>query len=465
MMNQKKVFSQVYRTGQEFASSTLHSPLRSSSQKPQNSNKISIILCEYLLSMEEEGEIKKDQMIVVEGSKIHSVGPIPESLPQAEEVIRLNNHLVCPGLINTHTHLPMVLFRGLGDHLTLKSWLEDIIFPLEKKMVNPDFIRLGTELALLELIKSGVTSVCDMYFHTPVMAEVFESYGLRGVLAVDMLSSFSDWKEDLDYLCDRYKGNNQLVYPAIACHAPYTCSAELLKMSAQEARDRKLPVAIHVAETQWEISEIKKRYGKTPVAHLKDCGIIGPHCVFVHCVHVNETDMDIMVETGTPLSYNPESNMKLGSGTAPILRALEKGITIGMGTDGAASNNNLNLFTEMDTGAKLQKLSHPSKTISARDIFSMVTSSAAKVLGLSHCIGKIQAGFFADIMALNLDHPHLYPRNDLLNHLVYSASGGEVDFVMCHGKVLMKESEIQGVDMFRVYASAEMIKEKIKQAL
>ena len=424
-----------------------------------------IILCEYLLSMEkEDGRIKKNQMIIVDEDKIHSVGPVPQTLPEAKEIIRLNNHLVCPGLINTHTHLPMVLFRGLGDHLTLKGWLEEIIFPLEKKMVTPEFIRVGTELALLELIKNGITTVCDMYFHTPVMAKLFDSYGLRAVLAVDMLGLFSDWKKDLDDLCEQY-GKNHRIYPAIACHAPYTCDADLLKLSAEESQKRNIPISIHVAETEWEISEIKKRYGKTPVAHLKDCGVIGPHCIFVHCVHLSEEDMDLMVETKTPLSYNPESNMKLGSGIAPILRVREKGITVGIGTDGAASNNDLNLFTEMDTGAKLQKLNNPSKTIEAKDIFSMVTSSAAKVLGLSDSIGKIQAGFFADIIALNLNHPHLYPRHDLLNHLVYSASGREVDFMMCHGKVLMKDQEIQGVDVFRIYAEAEMIKEKIKAAL
>ena len=425
-----------------------------------------IILCEYLVSMkEEDGEIKKNQMIVVDEDKVHSVGPVPETIPAAEEVIRLNNHLVCPGLINTHTHLPMVLFRGLGDHLTLRGWLEEVIFPLEKKMVNPDFIRVGTELALLELIKNGITTVCDMYFHTPVMASLFESYGLRGVLAVDMLSSFSDWREDLDYLCNQYSGKSERVYPAIACHAPYTCSRNLLKISAQEAEKRDIPIAIHVAETGWEVSEIRKRYGKTPVAYLKDCGVIGPHCVFVHGVHLNEQDMDMMAETHTPLSYNPESNMKLGSGVAPVLRAMEKGITVGMGTDGAASNNNLSLFAEMGTGAKLQKLKNPSRTVRTKDIFSMVTSSAAKVLGLSGSIGKIQAGFSADIIALNLNYPHLYPRNDLLSHLVYSASGMEVDFVMCHGKILMRDSVIQGVDVFRVYAEAEAIKESIRQAL
>lgn len=421
-----------------------------------------IILCEYLLSMEKgDGQIRKDQMIVVDENKIHSIDSIPQSIPKAKEVIRLNNHLVCPGLINTHTHLPMVLFRGIGDHLTLQRWLEEVIFPLEKKMVNPEFIRIGTELAILELIKNGITTVCDMYFHTPVMAELFDSYGLRGVLAVDMLSSFSDWKGDLDSLCEKY-GEDQRIYPAIACHAPYTCDANLLKLSAEESQKRNIPISIHVAETEWEVSEIKKRYGKTPVVHLKDCGVIGPHCVFVHGVHLSEEDMDLMAETKTPLSYNPESNMKLGSGIAPVLKAIEKGVTVGMGTDGAASNNDLNLFTEMDTGAKLQKLNNPSKTLEAKDIFSMVTASAAKVLGFSHSIGKLQPGFFADVIALNLDHPHLYPRHDLLNHLVYSASGREVDFMMCHGKVLMRDAEIQGVDVFRIYAEAEMIREKMK---
>ncbi len=424
-----------------------------------------VILCEYLLSMQkEEARIEKNQMILVDEHKIHSVGPEPESLPKAKEIIRLNNHLVCPGLINTHTHLPMTLFRGIGDHLTLKDWLEKVIFPLEKKMINPDFIRVGTELALLELIKNGITTVCDMYFHTPTMAEVFESYGLRGVLAVDMLNSFSDWKKDLDNLCRKYKDKKEPhIYPAIACHAPYTCPPELLKLSAEEARKRNISLTIHVAETQWEISEIKKKYGKTPVAHLKDCGIFGPHCLFVHCTHINDKDMNLMAKTNTPLSYNPESNMKLSSGIAPILRAMEKGIVIGLGTDGSASNNNLNLFTEMDTGAKLQKLNNPRKTVSAKDIFAMTTSSAAKAINLAHSVGRIQPGFFADIIALDLNHPHLYPRNDLLNHLVYSATGREVDFMMCHGRVLMKNAEIQGVDVCRVYASAEMIKEQIKQ--
>ena len=437
-----------------------------------DNSKVTAIKCKYLLSMAEgkEGQIEKDQTLVIKEKKIQWVGSSLDFKPPSSDtqIIHQENHLVCPGLINTHTHLPMSLFKGIGDHLTLKDWLEKVIFPLEKKMINPDFIRVGTELAALELIKGGTTTVCDMYFHTPVMAEVLQSFGLRATLAVDMLSSFSDWKKELDELCEKYpkeKSKDNQIYPALACHAPYTCSLEILKLSAQEAQKRNLPIVIHVAETEWEMAEIQKRHGKTPVAHLQDCGVIGPHCLFVHGVHLTEEDMDIMAQTQTPLSYNPESNMKLGSGIAPILRAKEKGITVGLGTDGSASNNNLNLWAEMDTGAKLQKLKNPTKTIEPKDIFAMVTSSASKALGLSHSIGRIQAGFFADLIGVNLNHPHFYPQNNLLNHLVYSAGGGEVDFVMCNGKTLMKDSQIQNKDINKIYTQAEKIKEKLHEHL
>ncbi len=417
-----------------------------------------IIKCRYLLSMQEgKAAVKENQLIAVKNGYVHSVFSDSKTTPTAKEIICLDHHLVCPGLINTHTHLPMVLFRGLGDHLTLQDWLHKIIFPLEKKMINPEFIRIGTELALLELIKNGITTVCDMYFHTPVTAELLDSYGLRGVLAVDMLSSASDWKQDLDKMCSKYKDHKRIT-PAIACHSPYTCSPEVLKLSAKESKNRNLPITIHVAETKWEIDFIKKEYGKSPVFHLQDCGVIGPSCIFVHGVYLSEKDMDLMAETRTPLSYNPESNMKLGSGVAPILRALEKGIPVGLGTDGAASNNNLNLFEEMDVGAKLQKLKNPDKIIEPVSIFSMVTTMAARVLGLSDQIGKIQSGFCADIIALNIHQPHFYPRHDLLNLLVYSANGSEVDFMMCQGKTLMKDSTIIGMDTERIYLEVEKLK-------
>ena len=417
-----------------------------------------VIKCRYLLSMKEgKAEVQENQFIAIKDGYVHSVFSEDKKTLSAKEIISLNHHLVCPGLINTHTHLPMVLFRGLGDHLTLQDWLNKIILPLEKKMINPEFIRIGTELALLELIKNGITTVCDMYFHTPVMAKLLDSYGLRGLLAVDMLGSFSDGKKDLDIMCDKY-GDHERITPAIACHSPYTCSPELLRLSAKESQNRNLPISIHVAETKWEIDFIKKNYNKSPVFHLQDCGVIGPSCVFVHGVHLSEEELDLMAKTQTPLSYNPESNMKLGSGIAPILRALEKGISVGLGTDGAASNNNLNLFEEMDIGAKLQKLNNPDKAIEPANIFSMVTTMAADVLGLGDRIGKIQTGFCADIIGLDIRQPHFYPHHDFLNLLVYSANGAEVDFMMCQGRTIMKDSTITGVDTERIYSEVEQIK-------
>ena len=425
----------------------------------------SLIECGYLLSMQDgKAEVQKDQVIAVKEGRICFVGPAPASFLSVKKRIKLKHHIVCPGLINTHTHLPMVLFRGLGDHFILQDWLNKVIFPLEKKMVNLEFIRTGTELAALELIQNGVTTVCDMYFHTHIMAQVLDSFGLRGVLAVDMLNSFSDAQKELDIICEKYKSTDR-IYPAIGCHSPYTCSSEVLKFSAQLAEKKDLLLAIHTAETKWEIDYLQKKYGQSPVKYLQSVGIAGPHCIFAHGVHLDEEDLNLMAQTGTTLSYNPESNMKLGSGTAPILKALEKGIPVGLGTDGAASNNNLNLFAEMDTAAKLQKLNNPHKEVRAEDIFSMATFMGAKALGLSHCLGQIREGFYADIIAVNLNYPHFYPKHDLLNHLVYSASGQEVDFVMCQGRVLMEDSEILGVSTESIYHKVENIKHKIQNFL
>ena len=435
------------------------------SEKQGNDQVDSIIECAYLLSMKDgKTEVETDQVIAVKEGRICFIGPASVESFSAKKIIKLKNHIVCPGLINTHTHLPMVLFRGLGDHFVLQDWLNKVIFPLEKKMINPEFIRIGTELAVLELIQNGVTTVCDMYFHTHIMAEVLDSFGLRGVLAVDMLNSFSDSRTELDMICEKYK-NDDRIYPAIGCHAPYTCSSEVLKLSAKESEKRNLPLSIHVAETKWEIDYLQKKYGQSPVKYLQSLGIAGPHCIFAHGVHLDEEDLNLMAQTGTALSYNPESNMKLGSGTAPILKALKKGIPVGLGTDGSASNNNLNLFGELDTAAKLQKLHNPNEEVRAEDIFSMATVMGAKALGLSHCLGQIKEGFYADIIAVNLNYPHFYPKHDLLNHLVYSASGQEVDFVMCQGRVLMESSEILGISAENIYHKAENIKHKIQNVL
>ena len=425
-----------------------------------------LILCENLLSMSDPaGTITQNQMITItEDGRIHSVKPTPATLPPADKVISLPHHLVCPGLINTHTHLPMTLFRGLGEGLSLQSWLNDIIFPLEKAFVEPEFVRVGTELALWELIKNGTTTVCDMYFHTSTVARVIDSYGLRGLLAVDMMNLYSPWEEELHILRSNYK-NSTKILPWLACHSPYTCDSKLLKLCAKESEKQNLPVTIHVAETLKETQILKDRQGLSPVAYLNSLGLTGPQCLFAHCVHLTEEDINLLKETKTSVSHNPESNMKLGSGTAPLVSLLKKGIPVGLGTDGAASNNNLNLFTEMDTAFKLQKLHHPGCSLKPYDIFALVTTQAARAVGMGHQIGKIEKNFLADIIALDLHHPHLYPRHDLLSHLVHSATGGEVDFVMCEGQILMQNGEVAGKNPSRVYREAQAFQQKIRTHL
>ena len=426
------------------------------------------IECAYLILPEKQGPtVKENHWIFIKDQKIESVKPAKDvQKPQmAKKIISLKNHLVCPGLINTHTHLPMVMFRGLGGNLSLQDWLNKIIFPLEKKMVNPEFIRIGTGLACLELIKNGTTCVCDMYFHTSVMAEVLEQFGLRGMLAVDMMNIFSDFEKELDVLHNKHQSSKN-VYPSLACHSPYTCSPQVLKQAVITAQKRNLPISIHVAETKWEVNHIYKEHKKSPVQYLESLGFMEQKSIFAHSVHLSEEDLNIVAQhKNIGISYNPESNMKLGSGTAPILRALEKGIPVGLGTDGSASNNDLNLLAEMDTGAKLQKLKNPEKIFRTEDVFSMAADKGAEVLGLDKQIGQIKAGFLADIMALSLDHPQFYPRQNLLEHLVYSAGGAVVDFVMCGGKVLMKDSKITNPNISDIYQQAEELKIKIHKEI
>ena len=303
-----------------------------------------------------------------------------------------------------------------------------------------------------------------MYFHPLSQTKVLDEFGLRGLITIDMLGHYSDWKNDLKQLSSKYK-NHKRINIGLNCHAPYTCSPKLLKLTAKMAEKYHLPISIHVGETKWENHYIRRKYNKTPVKHLQDLGVSGEHCLFAHCVHLSPEDIDIMAETNTAMVYNPESNMKLGSGIAPIKHILDHHITVGIGTDGACSNNNLNLFTEMDTAIKLQNLKGQNFRLTPKQVLSMATSDGAKALGLKTSIGQIKKGFFADLIAINLEHPHFYPQFDLINHLVYASHGGEVDFSMCQGKVLMKEAQILYIDVDKIYFEVEKLRKKISNQL
>ena len=427
-----------------------------------------LLLCPEKILLYKEGKfiVETEKVVGIKQGRIDYIGPFSQDL-KAQKIIKLERHLLSPGLVNTHTHLPMSLFRGLADDLPLKSWLEDYIFPLEANVVDQNFISVGTRLSAIELIKSGVTSFFDMYFYNEVMAQALDEAGLRAFVGVGVPSVEKDsmeWKKKTRDLKQKYEGHSRINI-AIAPHAPYTLTSECLKEIGDFSKKESLPLTIHVSESEWEQQEIQKKHNKTPVQYLHDLNVTGEQALFVHCVYVNEEDLKIMSKTGTSFSYNPESNMKLSNGIAPVGEALKQGVVVGLGTDGSASNNNLNLFQEMDTGIKLQSLKYKDQSLDAQQMFQMATLGGAKALGLEKDIGTIEEGKRADLIAIELEHAHLYPPHNLVSHLVYSAQGSEVSFVMCEGRVLMENHQLQTLNAGGIYEEASLIEKKIKSFL
>lgn len=408
------------------------------------------VRCGVLLTMKEGDEAPKKNMLVgIRGSKIEYVGA-ESGAPawQAAKVIDASNKIVMPGLVNGHMHLPMSLFRGLADDLPFQQWLHEYILPLEGRLVSPEFVRVGAELAILECIQRGVTTVCDMYYFEDEIADVVDKAGLRGVMG-ETIADFPapDCRENaagnyaiLDRMRERY-GNHERIVPCIAPHAPYTCSDATLKKAADYAIKHGLPLSIHVSETKFELDTSMKEHRMTPVERMNKCGIMdGPAALFAHGVHVTESDRKLLAKKKTAIIHNPESNMKLGSGAAPVRELLDAGVTVGIGTDGAASNNDLNLWNELDTAAKLQKLTHASNTaMTAVEALRLATRQGAQALGLGKKTGTLETGKLADLIVVDTDSVNMQPMHDPASQLVYATTGTEVETVICHGKIVMEE--------------------------
>ena len=409
--------------------------------------------------------VANNKAVGISKGRIAFVGDAEENL-KAKKTYRFKNHLLSPGFVNTHTHLPMSLFRGLAEDLSLKEWLENYIFPLESRFVDEDFISVGTRLSALELIKTGVTTFCDMYFYNRALAGAVDKSGLRGIIGVGVPSVEKDWREwkrkTLE-LKDIYKDKPRIC-PAVAPHAPYTVETAVLAEIGKFAKEENLLLTIHVSESEWEQKETQKKHGATPVQYLHSLGVTGPNALFVHCVHVNEEDLRIMSETGTAFSYNPESNMKLSSGTAPVAKALKAGVVVGLGTDGSASNNNLNFFGEMSSGVKLQALKD-GPALTAEDMFQTATLGGARALNLEGEIGSLEVGKRADLIAVDLNHPQFFPPYNLISHLVHSAQGNEVAFVMCDGRVLMENGQVQTLNEEDIYRESRDFGHRIQDFL
>ena len=415
-------------------------------------------------------ELKEHVTIEIQNGKIKGIhnGFIEDDDAYIEDK---REHFVFPAFVNTHTHSAMTGMRGLADDLPLMDWLNKYIFPVELKLVNREFINTFFPLALVEMIHSGISTFADMYFFQDEAAKWVKKAGMRAVLAEGVIDfgtpNKKEVKEQLAYTEDfikNYKGDEHVI-PSVGPHAPYTCSPELLKKSWDIAEKYDVPYLIHVSETQDEVDIIKKRYGMRPVEHLNNLGVLGKRVVSAHSVHLNEREMAIFKEKGVAVSHNPQSNMKLASGIAPIKKYLDMGILVSLGTDGAASNNNLDFIDELRTASLLQKVSLSDPTaLSAKECLKMGTEEGAKALGLVD-VGKIKEGYVADIAVLDLSSASLTPVYNPISHLVYAASAHDIDTLIVMGEVIMENKKIKTLDEEEIKEKARKYSKKIKDLI
>ena len=393
--------------------------------------------------------------VAISGNRIIALGPKSEIEKRFEpsRTIDARGGLIMPGLVNAHTHAPMSLFRGLADDLPLNAWLEDYIFPAEGKWVDEEFVYWGTLLACAEMIRSGTTTFADGYFFEDRVAQAVSQSGMRALLAEGILDfptpdSPSPSKSLIkieDFI--RIYSDMTLIHPALFAHSTYSCSPELLKNCRDVAERFGVPLIIHLSETQSEVEEVSKRYGRRPVDHLENLGLLSPNLIACHCVWLTDAEMDLLARRGVRVVHNPESNMKLAAGVAPVPDLLARKVAVGLGTDGCASNNNLDLFQEMDSAAKLHKVHRLDPTVMpANVVLEMATLGGARVLGMEKEIGSLEVGKKADVIILELNRPHLQPVYNLPSHLVYSATGADVRDVIIDGKLVMENRKLLTLD-------------------
>ncbi len=421
--------------------------------------------------MNDDNLVIENGCLCVRGDSISHVGGSYEKSFQATKVIDAKGGLILPGLINGHTHAAMSLFRGLADDLPLMDWLNNYIFPVESKM-DEDFVYAGTMLACAEMIMSGTTTFCDMYLFEDEVARAAKNAGMRcliGEVLYDFPSpNYGPLEKGFEYtesLIKKWK-EDPLVSIAVEPHSLFTCSPDLLIAANEMAKKYNRPLVIHLAETLQELTEIKAKYSKKPVDHLQSLGLLGPNLIADHCVHLDKRDILVLKEYDVKVVHNPESNMKLASGIAPIPEMLSQGITVGLGTDGCASNNDLNLFLEMDMTAKLHKVqSQNPTTLDAVTVVKMATIEGARALGFDTVTGSLEPGKKADIIIVDTNKPHLTPMYNPYSHIVYAAKGSEVNHVIINGRLVMEHRKLLTIDTKEIMARAREKSDLVKKWL
>ena len=424
-----------------------------------------------VLTMDEENAIHERGFVCIKEDTISHVGSGDKNVFEAKKRIDAKDGLILPGLINGHTHAAMSLFRGIADDLPLMEWLNNYIFPVERRM-NGGFVSTGTNLACAEMILSGTTTFCDMYLFEEEVAEAAGEAGMRcvvGEVLYDFPSpNYGPIEKGFAYtesLIKKWQGD-PIVSIAVEPHSLFTCSPDLLTTANELALKYGVPLVIHLAETRGEVAEIKKRYGKNPIEHLRSLDILGPHLVADHCVHLDSHDIKTLAEHEVNVVHNPESNMKLASGVAPIPELLAQGVTVGLGTDGCASNNNLDLFTEMDMAAKLHKVHNMDPTfMNAITVLRMATIEGARALGLEGVTGSLEVGKKGDVIVVDSQRPHLTPMYNPCSHLVYSARGNDVVHAIINGRQVMEDRDLLTLNLTEVMAHAREKSLQVKEWL
>ncbi len=430
-----------------------------------------LLLAKWLVPVNAQGSILEHHAVAVRGKRIIAILPQTEAKVrfQATELVDLNQHIVIPGLINSHGHAPMALFRGVADDIPLITWLEKHIWPLEAAFVNEEFVQQGSELAIAEMLLSGTTCFGDMYFFPDVVARTAISAHMRVQLASPVLDFPTVWARNADeyilkatQLHDSFR-LSELVSTAFGPHAPYTVSdAPLLKV-ATLAEELDIPIHMHVHETAQEVADAERLTGKRPLQRLAELGLLSPRLLCVHATQLLDDEIRLLANSGAHVLHCPESNLKLASGFCEVAKLLSAGVNVALGTDGSASNNDLNMFSEMHTAALLAKgVAGNASAVPAYQALQMATINGARALGLDTDIGSLEVGKYADIVAVDIKAMNAMPLFNPVSHLVYSANAAQVSHVWVGGRAVVSNRELQTVDSRAVTESTAIWQNKIQ---
>jgi len=428
-----------------------------------------LILGGLIVTMDQDETIHQEGAVAINDGKIVDLGEIERirSTYRGNTEIDGTGCVVMPGLINVHTHSPMTVFRGLADDLPLMTWLKEHIFPAEKK-INRDIVYKGTLLACAEMILCGTTTFVDMYLFADQVALAAKKAGMRAVVGEVLYDfpspNYGPSEKGLEFtenLIGEWS-KDELISVAVQPHAVYTCSPDLLKKCHKLAQKYETLFIIHLSENDDEVKQVKERYGKTPVEHVESLGLLDSKFIGVHCVRLTQRDIDLLASGNAKVAHNPESNMKLVSGICLVPKLLQKEIVVGLGTDGCASNNDLDMWGEMDTCAKLHKVATGDPTVlPAKQVVRMATIEGAKLIGMEEKIGSLEPGKVADVIVVDFSKPHLTPLYNVYSHLVYAASASDVKVSIINGKIVMRDRQIITLNIEQVMKDVNEIARSI----